>query len=126
MQKTKELRHFAFIWMGIFLFIGLLPLFKGDDIRLWGLFISIVFGATGILKPSVLAGFYKIWTQIGAFIGGIVSKIILAILFFGFFTPVAFVLRFFKKDLLHKNIDKTVSSYWIVREEQPESMKNQF
>lgn len=126
MHKTKELRNFAFIWMGIFLFIGLSPLFKGSDIRLWGLFVSIVFGAMGILKPNVLAGFYTIWTQIGAFIGGIVSKIILAILFFGFFTPAAFVLRVFKKDLLHKNIDKTVPSYWIVREEQPESMKNQF
>jgi len=50
----------------------------------------------------------------------------LAVLFYLFFTPVAFILRLFGKDLLNKKLDKNKESYWTNRETQPESMKNQF
>ena len=92
----------------------------GHLVLLWPLFL--LHGS----KPALLQSFYVLWTKVGEFIGGIISKIMLAILFYFIFTPVAVILRLLKKDLLHKRIDKTVSSYWIEREQQPESMKNQF
>ncbi len=48
------------------------------------------------------------------------------ILYFGIFTPVSLVLKILGKDLLKKKMDKQGSSYWIDRETQPQSMKNQF
>ena len=125
-HQTKDLRSFAYIWAAIFTFIGVIPLFKNHDIKIWALGIAVAFILIAWIKPALLQSFYVLWTKVGEFIGGIISKIMLAILFYFIFTPVAVILRLLKKDLLHKRIDKTVSSYWIEREQQPESMKNQF
>lgn len=124
--KEKDLKSFGHIWAGIFGFIAFIPLFKGQDLRIWAIVISLIFLAISILKPQFLQQFYKIWTAFGTFMGGMVSKFMLFILFYAFFTPIALLLRMLKKDALHKNIDKNKKSYWIERDVQPESMKYQF
>ena len=126
MYTKKTLRDFSLIWSGIFLFIAFWPLIKGESFRIWGLIVSLIFIAIAFIRPEILTSFYKYWTKIGEFIGNIVSKVMLGVLFYLFFTPVAFILRLFGKDLLNKKLDKNKESYWINRETQPESMKNQF
>ncbi len=126
MVKIKDLQTFAYIWAGIFTVIGLYPLLDGADIRIWSIAIAIVFIAIVLIKPTILTGFYKVWIKIGDFIGGIISKIIMFILYFGLFTPISIFLKILGKDLLNKKVDKSPESYWIEREKQPESMKNQF
>jgi len=64
----------------------------------------------------------KIWL----IYGGIISKIIMFILYFGLFTPVSIFLKILGKDLLSKKVDKSKYSYWVNRKDQPQSMKNQF
>jgi len=125
-MKKEELRNFGFIWSGIFLVVGIIPTFRGEGIKIWSIMIGAIFTVIVLVNPFVLSGFYKLWIKIGDFIGGIVSKIVLFILFFCIFTPISFVLRFAGKDLLNKKLDKNVNSYWIDRVNQPESMKNQF
>ena len=114
------------IWAGIFLVIGLYPLVNANEARSWSLVIGFLFIAVAIVKPNILSGFYSIWLKTGEFIGGIISRIIMFILFFGLFSPVSLVLKVLGKDLLRKKMDKQGSSYWIDRETQPQSMKNQF
>ena len=126
LTQKKDLKNFALIWSVIFFVIGLIPLLKGHEIKIWALFIAICFVLIGFFKPYLLDTFYQIWTKIGEFIGGIVSKIMLFLLFYLVFTPIAFILRTIGKDPLNKKLDKTQASYWIIREKQPESMKNQF
>lgn len=125
-MKLKKIRDFAFIWAGIFAVIGVYPLFKSSDIRLWSIVIAFLFLIVGLSKPVLLNNFYKIWTKFGEFMGGIISKIILFILYFGLFTPISLFLKLLGKDLLDKKIDKSKHSYWTNRETQPESMKKQF
>lgn len=124
--QQKNLKNFALIWAVIFFAIGLMPFLKGHEIKIWAFIIAICFLLIGFLKPYLLDTFYKIWTKIGEFIGGIVSKLMLFLLFYLVFTPIAFILRAIGKDSLNKKLDKTQTSYWIIREKQPESMKNQF
>lgn len=126
MVKKHDLKVFALIWAGIFMVIGLLPLIKSGDMRVWSVIVSILFAIVAFVKPEILTQFYTIWTKVGEFIGGIISKIVMFILFYGLFTPVAIFLRLIGKDLLNKKIDKSQESYWIERETQPQSMKNQF
>jgi uncharacterized protein involved in cysteine biosynthesis len=126
MPNTKELRTFLFIWVGIFAVVALLPLIGGGEIRYWSVAIAMVAGAIAFIKPSIAEGFYKIWIKIGDFIGGIVSKVLLFVLFYFLFTPIAFILKLLGKDLLRKKVDRSQTSYWIERENQPQSMKNQF
>ena len=126
MIKKHDLKIFAFIWSGIFIIVGLLPLLKDGEVRIWAVVVSFLFGAISFIKPELLTPFYRLWVKFGGFIGGIMSKVMMFILYFGVFTPVSFVLKILGKDLLDKKIDKSQKSYWIERETQPESMKHQF
>ena len=126
MVKKHDLKLFAFIWAGIFMVVGLFPLLKDGEVRVWAVIVSLLFGAISIIKPELLTRFYRVWVKLGEFIGGIVSKVMMFILYFGVFTPVSFVLKLLGKDLLDKKIDKSQKSYWIERETQPESMRHQF
>ena len=124
--RKDDLRKFAFIWAIIFIIIGIFPLIKHNDIRVWPIIVSLIFVAIALLKPEILTSFYKVWIKIGEFIGGIISKIIMFILYFGLFTPVSLFLKIIGKDLLNKKVDKSKNSYWIDRQTQPQSMKHQF
>lgn len=126
MPKKQELKTFALIWAFIFATIGLLPLAKNAEIKGWSLIISSIFLAISLLRPEILTQFYKIWVKVGDFVGNIISKVIMFILYFGVFTPISLVLRLLGKDLLSQKIDKSQKSYWIERKTQPQSMKNQF
>lgn len=138
----KDLRTFAYIWAFIFFVIGIYPLYKSDfsglltidslqalkslTIRSWSLYACLAFVIVGTFMPRVLTWFYKIWVKFGELIGGVISKIILLILFYGLFTPISIVLKVLRKDLLHKKLDKKSQSYWLDRTMQPGSLKKQF
>lgn len=124
--KDSDLKTFALIWSFIFLVVGLWPLLNDESVRVWGLVIALIFITIAFIKPSILSGFYKVWVRFGEIIGGVISKVIMIILFYGMFTPVALVLKLLGKDLLNKKIDKNASSYWVNREMQPGSLKNQY
>ncbi len=126
LPKKKDLVTFALIWALIFMVIGLAPAVKQGDIRIWSVVVSVLFAVIAILKPQVLTGFYKVWVRLGGFVGGVFSKVIMFVLYFGFFTPVSLFLKLLGKDLLNKKVDRSQKSYWIERKEQPQSMKNQF
>ncbi len=142
MTKTevskKDLQIFELIWAMIFLGIAVYPFFKSFNIetinldyflqtsRIWSLYVSGFFLLIAIVYPRLLKYFYSVWVKFGEFIGGIVSKVILFILFFGLFTPIGIFFRIIRKDLLHQKLDEKASSYWVIRKEEPGSMKNQF
>ena len=138
----KDLRTFALIWAFIFFVIGIYPLYKSGfsalltidslealkslNVRSWSLYVCLAFLTVGTFIPRVLSGFYKVWVKFGELIGGVISKVMLLILFYGLFTPISIALKILRKDLLHKKLDKTCQSYWIDRTMQPGSLKKQF
>ena len=94
-------------------------------------FIFIAIAATfffiTLIKADILLPLNKIWMRFGLLLGLIFSPIILAIIFFGLFTPLAFIFRLTKRDELGLKF-KTKSSYWIFRTDpvQSNNFKNQF
>jgi hypothetical protein len=57
--------------------------------------------------------------KIGHALGWINSRIILGILFFLMFAPVALVLRLFGKDMLRQRLDASATTYRIASEHLP-------
>ena len=83
----------------------------------------------GIVAPSRLSALNRLWLKLGAVIAKIINPIVLAVLFFLVFTPMALVMRIAGKRPLRLVPDRTAASYWIARkppEGGPSSMRRQF
>ena len=122
----RDLVIFGTIWAMAFLSVGVYPLFNSEQPKIWAIVCAVAFFLIVGIYPNFFKIFYNIWLKFGNFVTSANSKLILFVIFFGVFTPVSFVLKFLKIDLLRKknNTDKT--TYWINRKNQPQSMKNQF
>jgi len=98
--------------------IGSFVYFKSGsfDVPQWLLGIGFLFLILGFISPSILRPVYRIWMLFAYFIGGIVSRVILTVLFYVVLTPAGLALRLFGKDILNKKFDKRRESYWIKKD----------
>ena len=125
-MKSSSDKSFGILFFIVFLIIGLWPLFFSEKIRLWSLVISISFLLIHFIKPSILATLNKIWIKIGYLLGKLIAPIVMALIFFTLVTPISFLVRCFKKDLLNLSFSKRDVSYWKKREKKIESMDKQY
>ena len=123
--KISSNRSFGIVFFIVFLLIALYPLLKGNDLRIWFLFISFVFLILGLLNSKILTPLNQLWFKFGIFLGKIISPIIMGAIFFLVVTPTGYLVRFFKKDLLNLKFNKK-QSYWIEKTGPKSKMKNQF
>jgi len=89
--------------------------------------ISSIFLLVTLTKSKALLPLNKLWMRFGLILGVIVSPIILGIIFFVLFTPIATLMRFFGRDELKLKFNLK-HSHWISRGEPiiSESFKDQF
>jgi predicted membrane metal-binding protein len=112
----KDLRSFGLLMGGVFLIVALWPLIvHGESLRIWASLIAGAFGAMGLLLPKSLAPLHRLWMKIGEKLGWINSRIILGIMFFGIFTPMAFVMALLGKRPLRLGYDPQANSYREVK-----------
>jgi hypothetical protein len=125
MKNTSTNKSFGIIFFIFFLIISFWPLLNDEEIRVWALIMSLIFLILAILKPYLLTPLNRIWIRFGFVLGGIVSPIIMGIVFFTIVTPTGFLMRIFSKDYLNlkKNSNKT---YWINSTSKKSKMKDQF
>jgi len=81
-----------------------------------------------VFAPDLLSGINRFWMSLGYYFGKVFAPIEMAIIFFLMFTPIALVMRLFRRDalLIRKN---KVNSYWKVRETpkiSADSFRNQY
>jgi len=88
---------------------------------------SLMFLIITLVKDEILLPLNKLWMRFGLLLSIIVSPIAFGIIFFGIFTPIAFIMRLSGRDELRLKFSKKLS-YWILRNEpiKSESFKNQF
>jgi len=80
-----------------------------------------------LIKSDTLLPLNKLWMRFGLLLGMIVSPIVLGIIFFGLFTPIAMLMRLSGRDELRLKF-RQKASHWIIRSEliKSESFKHQF
>lgn len=86
-----------------------------------------IFLLVTLIKEDALLPLNKLWMRLGFLLGMIVSPILLGIIFFGLFTPIAISMRLSGRDELRLKFSNKVS-HWITRSEitNSGSFKNQF
>ena len=91
----------------------------------WTFLIWFLVGASLIslwmtlFRQDLLKAFYKRWMKVAHIIGGIMTAVILSVIFYGVFGVVGIILRILRKDLLHLGLDRSAKSYWTARAETP-------
>lgn len=123
--KISSNRSFGIVFFIVFLLIGLYPLLKNNDIRIWSLIVSSVFLLLGLKNSKILTPLNILWFKFGMMLGKYVSPIVMGLVFFLVVTPTGIIMRIFNKDLL-KLKKRNINSYWIKRDDQKSDMKNQF
>ena len=129
-NQKKELRQFGFILTLILSFFSWRLLNK----ELW--LHSQVFLGLGtfsfilsIFAPLILRFPHRLLSFIAKYIGWVNTRIILSIIYYFIFTPVAIFFRIIKNDFLERFWDARSPSYWIIRkdvEPKKESYERQF
>ena len=124
--KIGTNRNFGLVFFFVFLIVGFWPLLNGEVPRIWSLIIAVIFLILGLMNSKILTPLKILWFKFGLFLGGIVSPIVMGIVFFFVITPIGLFMKLIGKDLLNNKLDNNKKSYWIIRDKVKSSMKQQF
>ena len=127
-MKKKSInsnKSFGILFFVVFFLYGIWPILSSNEIRIWSLSMGIIFLILGLLNSKLLTPFHNLWLKFGTLLGSIVSPIVMFLVYFVFITPLAVIIRLFRKDLLRKKFNKS-PSYWIKRGKNIGTMKKQF
>ena len=123
--KIGSNKSFGIVFFLVFLIISLYPMLGGESLRIWSLVTSIIFLILGLLNSKLLSPLNRLWFKFGIFLGKIISPIIMGIIFFFVVTPIGYLMRLFKKDVLSLKFNDN-KSYWVEKNGPKSKMKNQF
>ena len=119
-------RNFGLTFSAVFLVLGCWPLFSGNAVRWWLVALAVVFALLSVFAPKAFKYPNRLWFKFGMALGAIVAPVVMALVFLVAFVPMGAIARLLGKDPLERRIDKAATSYWHLRTEQMQSMKNQF
>ena len=110
-------KTFGYFFSAIFL-IGAIYFFYQDELITGSVLCAFSFILTLVsaFKDHLLLPLNKLWMRFGVLLGKIISPIILAILFFVMFTPIAIGMRLFQRDELRLK-SSNYDSFWKFRDQ---------
>ena len=111
-SKKGDLRNFG-ITIGIILItIAVLLLWK--EIQSYKTFIAVgtLLCLSGFILPIILKPFFIAWMTFAIILGWFMTRLILALVFYGIMTPIGVLSRILGKKFLKLNFDKTNNTYW--------------
>ena len=124
--KINSNRSFGIVFFFVFLIISLWPLINENQLRVWSIFIAIIFLVFGLMNSKLLTPLNILWFKFGKLLGSIVAPIVMGIVFFLVITPTGLIMKMIGKDLLNNKYNNKIKSYWINRNKLKSSMKQQF
>jgi large-conductance mechanosensitive channel len=123
--KINTNRSFGLVFSVIFLLITIYVFINNGFLNLYLITISCLMAILGFLNSNLLTPLNKAWFRFGIFLGKIMNPIIMGVIFFFIVTPISVILRLMKKDILNLKYSNK-KTYWIIKPESENRMKNQF
>ena len=113
--NQKSLRNFAWMFAAVVasLFGLILPWLLKQDWPWPPWVIAAAFFAWGLLAPSTLRPFYRLWMRFGFVMNAIMTRIILGFVFYGPILLYGFVFRVRGKDPMNRKWDHELHSYRV-------------
>ena len=113
----SRLRQFAALWI---VFFGGLAVWQGlwhgrAAVGIGCAVLAVTIGPLGLVRPTALRPIFVGWMVLAFPIGWVISHVILALVFYGLFTPLALVFRLIGRDALALRRSAAARSYWQPR-----------
>tara|TARA_B100002049_G_scaffold191467_1_gene148484 strand:- start:49 stop:444 length:396 start_codon:yes stop_codon:yes gene_type:complete len=124
--KISSNRSFGIVFFFVFLIISLWPLINENPLRVWSIFVAIIFLILGLMNSKLLTPLNILWFKFGKLLGFIIAPIVMGIVFFVVITPTGLIMKIIGKDLLNNKYNNKIKSYWINRGKLKSTMKQQF
>ena len=129
--SKRSLRSFGFVVGGVATVVaGWLIWRSGSPVWPWegGLRPSVILGAIGLsliafgaVSPRLIRPVYFVWMALAFLLGAVMTRIILTIVYVTLIIPIGLVMKFFGRDPLNRRLDRSMTSYWISREDMDRS-----
>ena len=126
--KLPSNHKFGFFFSIIFLLASLYSCYIDSEIMAYVLgTLSGTLLVITIINAKILLPLNKLWMKFGILLGMIVNPIIMGIIYFIIFTPIAIIMRLAGRDELHLRFKKK-KTHWINRKNlnKFDTFKNQF
>ncbi len=117
----KTLREFAGLWLAFF---GGIALYQGVWRGRPGLgailgILALAIGTMGLIRPVLVRPIFVGWMVLAFPIGWTVSLLVLALVYYTVFTPIALVFRLIGRDALVLHRPSAAATYWRPHETPP-------
>ncbi|MBN2417639.1 hypothetical protein JXO52_17530 [bacterium] len=121
----KNLRKFGLFVGGIFLLIGLYMEYRHvvSEWRFVLFGVGAMLMALGAVYPRSLTYVYRFWMGIAFTVGWLVSRVLLAVIFYGIVTPIGLVMKLFGKNPIEGHLDPEAESHWVMKDESAWSIE---
>jgi hypothetical protein len=125
--SATTLRQFAFIWLVFFLGLGCWQgLIRGrSELGVALAIAAVLIGLLGLAKPAAIRWLFVGWMVAVFPIGWVVSQLMLAMLFYGIFTPIGVFFRMVGRDALRRKFPLRTETYWSPKT-QPTDIRRYF
>lgn len=118
-STRNELRKFGFTMSAVLLLVAAFLFWKQKPSMQYLLYAGLGLGVLGLILPQLLRPFYYFWMALAVLMGFVMTRVILTLLYFGLFTPIAVLVRLLGKDLLEERWNKNAETYWSKRPSAP-------
>lgn len=108
-------KSFGLVFAALFVMIGLWPLWKGGDVRVWAMALASLFITAAFLAPQLLRPLNMVWFRFGLLLGRIITPVVMSVLYAVSVVPIGLLMRLTGKDLLRLAKNPDAKSYWITR-----------
>jgi len=122
-------RSVGFVFAAAATIMGLLPWIRGGSPRPGALAAAAGLLLITLTRARWLHPLNRAWMAFGSVANIVVSSVLMALIFYGVITPLAWVRQRTGLDPLRLRFDSGAASYWLERRPPgpaPETMKNQF
>lgn len=113
--NRKGLRNFAWMFAAVVasVFGLVMPWLLKQDWSFGPWLIAVVFFVWGLVAPSTVRPFYRLWMRFGFVMNAIVTRIILGMIFYVVIFLVGLIFRLRGMDPLHRKWDHELQSYRV-------------
>jgi hypothetical protein len=100
----------------VFTVIGGVLFWRGREYYPSAFIVAAVFLLVSYIRPDVLGLPNRLWAKFGERLHNVVNPIVMGVIYFGFVTPFAIVVRYRGQDSMKMKFDTQASTYWIERQ----------